>query len=293
MNEPTINNIVHRLDRLERENRRLKRIGALVLVGIAAVVLMGQAKPSKVPKVIEAQEFVLKDSNGGVRGVLGKISSNMAMGFSPDQNYGLILYNDFKKLGNSQGGWRIVGLSGSGLRLTHYKHSQMELAALVAKGFFTGTASDEWRKIKGSTEVDFTGFKVYGKNGKSSAVLGQISLEYPHTGVKEQRPASSLVLFDKDGNNRASLTLGPDGSPTFELYDKSGAVLTQEPSTTRPSGPMWVLWSQTGDLSLPISAWPTKNECEAQIGGGTQAFLGKEALLVNCLPDTINFRGKR
>ena len=199
MNEPTMDKLVQRLDRLERENRRLKRIGAFVLGAIAAVVIMGQATASKVPKVIEAQEFVLKDSNGGVRGVLGKISSDMAMGFSPDQNYGLILYNDFKKLGNSQGGWRIVGLSGSGLRLTHYKHSQMELAANLAKDWFTGTASDELRKINGSTEVDFSGFKVYGKNRKSSAVLGQISLEYPHTGVKEQRPASSLVLFDKDG----------------------------------------------------------------------------------------------
>ncbi len=44
MNEPTMNNMVLRLDRLERENRRLKRIGALVVVGIAAVVLMGQAR---------------------------------------------------------------------------------------------------------------------------------------------------------------------------------------------------------------------------------------------------------
>jgi len=43
MNEPTMDKLEQRLDRLERENRRLKRIGVLVVVGIAAVVLMGQS----------------------------------------------------------------------------------------------------------------------------------------------------------------------------------------------------------------------------------------------------------
>jgi len=59
-----------RLDRLEKENRCLKRIGALVVVGIAAVVLMGQAKPSKVPKVIEAEKLILRDEAGRIRATL-------------------------------------------------------------------------------------------------------------------------------------------------------------------------------------------------------------------------------
>ena len=67
MNEPTMNSMVQRLDRLERENRWLKRIGALVVVGIAAVVLMGQAKPSKVAKVIEAEEIIIRDKNKQMR----------------------------------------------------------------------------------------------------------------------------------------------------------------------------------------------------------------------------------
>ena len=48
----------------------MKRIGALVVVGIAAVVLMGQAKASRVAKVIEAEKFNLRDGNGTVRAVL-------------------------------------------------------------------------------------------------------------------------------------------------------------------------------------------------------------------------------
>ncbi len=48
MKEPTMDKLEQRLDRLERENRWLKSIGALVVVGIAAVVLMGQAMSSRV-----------------------------------------------------------------------------------------------------------------------------------------------------------------------------------------------------------------------------------------------------
>jgi len=70
MNELTMDKLVQRLDRLERENRRLKCIGALVVVGIAAVMLMGQTKSSKVAKVIEAEKFVVRDKSGKVRAAL-------------------------------------------------------------------------------------------------------------------------------------------------------------------------------------------------------------------------------
>jgi len=70
MNEPTMDKLVQRLDLMEHQNRHLKRIGSLVLVVIAAVVLMGQAKSSKVAKVIEAEKFVVRDMSGKVRAAL-------------------------------------------------------------------------------------------------------------------------------------------------------------------------------------------------------------------------------
>ncbi len=48
MNEPTIDNIGERLKHLERENRRLKYGDVVVLVGIAASIMMGEAEPSSV-----------------------------------------------------------------------------------------------------------------------------------------------------------------------------------------------------------------------------------------------------
>jgi len=44
MNEPTIETLTRRLDRVERENRRLKQAGVVALAVIAVVVLMGQSR---------------------------------------------------------------------------------------------------------------------------------------------------------------------------------------------------------------------------------------------------------
>lgn len=71
MDERIGENAAKRLDRLERENWRLKRIFAGGLLVVAAAVLMGQMVPSKVPSVVEAQKFLLKDLSGKVRGAFG------------------------------------------------------------------------------------------------------------------------------------------------------------------------------------------------------------------------------
>ena len=70
MVELEIETLARRLDRVERENRRLKRAGVVALAMIAAVILMGQATESKVVKVIEAEKFVLRDGQGRQRAEL-------------------------------------------------------------------------------------------------------------------------------------------------------------------------------------------------------------------------------
>lgn len=67
MNEPTIETLARRLDRVERENRRLKKAGVVALAVIAAVVLMGQVKAKK---VVEAEKFVLRNNGGIIRAML-------------------------------------------------------------------------------------------------------------------------------------------------------------------------------------------------------------------------------
>lgn len=64
MNEPTL---AQRLDRLECENRRLKRAGVVALAVTASMLLMGQVTSNK---VLEAEQFMLTDSKGRNRGGL-------------------------------------------------------------------------------------------------------------------------------------------------------------------------------------------------------------------------------
>jgi hypothetical protein len=60
--------VVGRLEHVERENHRLKRWGAVALIGIVAMVLMGQAVPGS--RTVEAEQFVLKDASGKTRGTM-------------------------------------------------------------------------------------------------------------------------------------------------------------------------------------------------------------------------------
>ena len=66
-NESTLDTLTQRLDRLERENRRLKIAGAILLLALAVVGSMGQVLPKAVPKAVVAEQFVLLDQNGKPR----------------------------------------------------------------------------------------------------------------------------------------------------------------------------------------------------------------------------------
>src|SRR5271170_7654389 len=66
--------------RLQRSNRHLRMMtGALMLV-CGALITMGQAS-SAVPDTIEAQQFLLRDSSGKLRGAIG-VTSDGAVGLN-------------------------------------------------------------------------------------------------------------------------------------------------------------------------------------------------------------------
>ncbi len=66
-----------RLLSVEKQNRRLKQLGAALLVLVTSLIVMGQA-PSK--KTVEANEFILRDSGGNVR---AKLSMDVHVGSAP------------------------------------------------------------------------------------------------------------------------------------------------------------------------------------------------------------------
>jgi len=81
MNEAAKETLEQRVDQLEGENRRLKRMGVVALAVIAAVVLMGQTTG----RMVDADKFILRDWEGKKRAELMTISSGAYLGLDgPD-----------------------------------------------------------------------------------------------------------------------------------------------------------------------------------------------------------------
>jgi hypothetical protein len=83
-----------RLERLERENRRIKLAGGAALLAAVALVLMGESKPDSIAKAVDAERFVVRDTSGTVRAVLG---------VNPDGNMGLEIRDANGKAGAALG----------------------------------------------------------------------------------------------------------------------------------------------------------------------------------------------
>src|SRR5262249_27249842 len=71
MSEPMMETLVQRLGCLEKENLAFKRTNIILIASVAAALLMGQSQcnlsktgVSQLGKLIEAQEFVVRDANG-------------------------------------------------------------------------------------------------------------------------------------------------------------------------------------------------------------------------------------
>lgn len=85
MSESKLRVVIERLERLERQNRRLKLVGAVVLLSVAALVTMGQARPAS--QAMEAQRFVVKDAHGKPRAILGAFGDFWGLNlYDPDGN---------------------------------------------------------------------------------------------------------------------------------------------------------------------------------------------------------------
>ena len=71
-------NVEQRLARLERGNRRMKRVGAFVLLMAAVVLLSGQAN-GKDLQHLEVGSLTLKDEDGKTRAWLGVIGDGSSL----------------------------------------------------------------------------------------------------------------------------------------------------------------------------------------------------------------------
>ena len=204
MNEPTMETLARRLDRVERENRRLKQAGVVVLAVIGAVVLMGQAT-GNVAKVVEAEKFVLRDADGKGRARLESLPSGLVRLalLDKDENIQSVL-----GVGVGRPSLVLAGRNNKTILTTSFlsvsgkgRKSRLTLAVLPS-GEQSLVLTDNTGRTRAELAIEVDGSSTFGlfdRTGTARAVLGSISLENAETGVIEKRPESSLVLFGNDG----------------------------------------------------------------------------------------------
>jgi hypothetical protein len=189
--------LARRLDGLERENRRLKRLGTLALVGLAALIIMGQTAPAPVANTIEAERFVLRDTAGNVRASLG---------LRPDGTAALGLADD------TQQERALLSVTAQGLAAVELTERSGRLRAGLAvrpDGAATLALLDQADRPR--VELGATGLTLYDRNGRRRSSMGL-----------EPAGAPAVWLYDGEGNGRAMLAVTSDGQPTLNLADAGG-----------------------------------------------------------------------
>ena len=159
--------LMQRLDKLERSNRRLKLSGLVVLVGLAAFGLMGQAKPPL--QTVEAQEFVVQDAGGAVRARLGASPSAASLTLSHEGGRASLVVLG----GRGQGAHLTVSDSTGkvkGLLLLNPETVGLYLSPIDATG-----PPKSPRVVFEVLNQGTGGFAFYDKNGVTRALVGAVS----------------------------------------------------------------------------------------------------------------------
>ena len=165
--------IVSRLERLEKENRRLKRVGLAVLTVASAIVLMGQTRTNR---TILAEKFELINSNGKTQAELTTF-----------QGYPNLMLHGPE--GARQGEAATIGISPTGpyveLEDSHGNRAILGEGSLSLLG---GYGADSGPYISLLDRQNYM------------TVIGSTDLVTPATGETHKTSAASLVLFGKDKN---------------------------------------------------------------------------------------------
>jgi hypothetical protein len=181
--------LVRRLEKLERDNRRMKRAGIAILALIAGLVAVAATRP--VPGVIQAREFDAVDRTGNIRVKMGVGSEGTALTLydgSGHSEAGLAI--------PTNGQWPAVWLSDGQDKAkaqmnVAWGNPQIWLEGPQGQGqVFLGVSPSDSPTI---TLSDAQGFKMQ---------LGSTQTVTERTGQTQTTSADSIVMFGKDNEHR-------------------------------------------------------------------------------------------
>jgi hypothetical protein len=217
--EPTLEALANRVAKLEAQNRRLKRAGIASLVIVSSIIAMGQASTRK---VIEANEFVLRDASGIARARLSMEATDRPT---------LSFYKDKTAITASLAG-------GDEPFLTMQRTGTSEQVMLGANKDFLGLGLYEKEIRAGfSVQKGVPGLELYNEHGKPQASLNLASLvpsltmmdpedkAFLSLGVSSMSGGPNFGMYDSAGKLCASLVTA-DGEPSLKLADKEGFSAT-------------------------------------------------------------------
>lgn len=171
--------ILERLGRLERENRRLKRLSGIALLAVAGIMLLAAVKPE--PQKITAREFQVLDSSG--RATVS-ISNGVVNILDPQSGLPRIAIGDVTS--GVSGIWLFEENGSRRVQLPAGGGPEIALFDTAGKPRTMLRLTDSGPAIRLS---DPRGFEMD---------LGDTSTTTPGTGAMQQTSAASIIMFGGD-----------------------------------------------------------------------------------------------
>jgi hypothetical protein len=203
--------VVTRLEKVERQNRRLKFAGLTVLLLAAGGLLMGQTLPKS--RTVEAEEFALRDGDGTRLARLGLVDGLPVLTLFDRTGttrirlqVGGLNRTEFTLAGETgqSPGWVTLNVDaqGAGVDVVGYSKelTAASLKVLRRQERPLPILSLRWGEIlEGGMSVRPDSLILRDSEGNARAVLGRTELETRKKGVTTNRPISSLVLLNRAG----------------------------------------------------------------------------------------------
>jgi hypothetical protein len=191
-----------RIYQLEKERLTWKRIGLVSLLFLACIGLMGQAKQRRTPtptpppaapppppraKIVEAESFVLKDTNGRVRAELAMSGAGPSLKLRDESGSALVTLS----LNDSAPSGPLLLLSDP------QHHASFALSVLEGAGSQLSLAGERPDiQLRLRTAPDGTALELSDKDG-FSATIGN-GVQAAKNGKAKKTSAASIALFGKD-----------------------------------------------------------------------------------------------
>lgn len=215
---PEIQNVLYRLAKLERQNRRMKQAGLAVLVLATALVTIYATQP--VPQKITAQEFDVVDNAGRVRVKVGMLSGVPIIGLSDAQGKPRAEISvdasglPSVALADAQGKARtemVVDSAGvpSIALFDAHENKRIELVEAVDGPHLSLNDAEENKRIQLFIEPSRSAVEVADASGKQRATLAEVA-------------GAGVALGFYGGQDTGRLLLGlTQNNPYISLYDQN------------------------------------------------------------------------